>query len=206
MINSPSPTRAEASDVANAILDGADAVMLSGETAVGAFPVLAVDTMSRIAAATEAYVRSTSHQPPPLTTERMKGHWTAAIAHGAWMIAQDVKAKVIVAATESGLTALHLSQNNFRIPIVIGSEDRSTLRRLTVLNGVTPVPIKMPPDLDEFTGLFDELLLERGWVERGEPVVILAGHPIGRVGSTNSLAVHHVGDPNTGYRKRRGGF
>ncbi len=205
MIANPSPTRAEASDVANAILDGADAVMLSGETAVGAWPVLAVDTMSRIAAATEAYVRGTPHQPPPLTTERMKGHWTAAIAHGAWMIAQDVKAKMIVAATESGLTALHLSQNNFRIPIVIGSEDRSTLRRLTVLHGVTPVAIEMPPDLDEFTGLIDGMLLNRGWVERGEPIIILAGHPIGRVGSTNSLAVHHVGDPNTGYRRRRSG-
>lgn len=205
MIANPSPTRAEASDVANAILDGADAVMLSGETAVGAWPVLAVDTMSRIAAATEAYVRSTSHQPPPLTTERLKGHWTAAVAHGAWMIAQDVKAKMIVAPTESGLTALHLSQNNFRIPLVIGSEDRSTLRRLTVLHGVTPVAIDMPSDLDGFTALIDELLLARGWVERGEPIVILAGHPIGRVGSTNSLAVHHVGDPSTGYRRRRGG-
>ncbi len=202
MITNASPTRAEASDVANAILDGADAVMLSGETAVGAYPVLAVDTMSRIAAATEAYVRSTPHQPPPMTTERMKGHWTAAIAHGAWMIAQDVKARLIVAATESGLTALHLSQNNFRIPIVIGSDDLSTLRRITVLNGVTPVQLTMPPDLDEFTELFDELLLSKGWVNRGEPVVILAGHPIGRVGSTNSLAVHHVGDPTTGYRDR----
>lgn len=204
MIANASPTRAEASDVANAILDGADAVMLSGETAVGAYPVLAVDTMSRIAAATEEYVRSTPHRPPPMTTERMKGHWTAAIAHGAWMIAQDVRAKVIVAATESGLTALHLSQNNFRIPIVIGSDDLSTLRRITVLNGVTPVAITMPPDLDQFTELFDELLLSRGWVNRGEPVVILAGHPSGRVGSTNSLAVHHVGDPSTGYRGRAG--
>ncbi len=204
MISNASPTRAEASDVANAILDGADAVMLSGETAVGAYPVLAVDTMSRIAAATEEYVRSTPHRPPPMTTERMKGHWTAAIAHGAWMIAQDVRAKVIVAATESGLTALHLSQNNFRIPIVIGSDDLSTLRRITVLNGVTPVAITMPPDLDQFTELFDELLLSRGWVNRGEPVVILAGHPSGRVGSTNSLAVHYVGDPSTGYRGRAG--
>ena len=202
MIHNPSPTRAEASDVANAILDGADAVMLSGETAVGEYPVLAVDTMSRIAEATEEYVRSTAHEPPPMTDERRKGHWTAAIAHGAWMIAQDVKAKVIVAATESGLTALHLSQNNFRIPIVIGSDDRSTLRRITVLNGVTPVALKMPPNLDEFTQVFDDLLLERGWVNRGEPVVILAGHPLGRVGSTNSLAVHHVGDPTTGYRGR----
>ena len=74
-----------------------------------------------------------------------------------------------------------------------------------MLNGVTPVAVEIPPNLDEFTQVFDDLLLERGWVDRGDPIVILAGHPRGRVGSTNSLAVHRVGDPTTGYRGRGAG-
>lgn len=202
MIENPVPTRAEASDVANAVFDGCDAVMLSGETAVGKYPALAVETMSRIAASTEAYIATLPLAPPALHPRRDAGHWTAAIAHGAWIIAQDVKARLIVAASETGVTALHLSQNNFRIPIVIGSGDRCTLRRLTLLHGVTSVQITLPGNLDEFTAAFDEILLRNRWVERGEPIVLLAGHPIGRSGSTNSLAVHYVGDPTTGYRAR----
>lgn len=200
MMESPSPTRAEASDVANAILDGADAVMLSGETAVGKFPALAVDTMSRIAEETENYERTLPCRPAEPRSGQQIGHWTGAITQGAWLTARTVQAKVVIASSLTGMTAVYLSQGNFRLPIVICSSDESTLRRITVLRCITPVRMRLPGSLDEFTRMIDEMLLHHGWVERGEPIVMLAGHPIGKSGATNSLAVHYVGDPTTGYR------
>lgn len=200
MITSPTPTRAEASDVANAILDGADAIMLSGETSVGQYPILVVDAMARIAESTEAYIRSQPFETLPPHKLLRQGHWTAAVAHAAWMVARNVDAKVIVAASATGTTAIHLSQNNFRVPVLIVSDRRDVLRRITVLHGITPIELPLVQSLDEFTRSVDAALLERGIVDSGDAVVLLAGHPIGKPGSTNSLAVHYVGNPETGYR------
>lgn len=200
MISNASPTRAEASDVANAILDGADAVMLSGETSVGQYPILAVDAMARIAHSTEDYIRSQPFGSPEPHKLLRQGHWTAAVAHAAWMVARNVDARVIVAASATGTTAIHLSQNNFRVPVLIVSDRPDVLRRITVLHGIIPIQLPLVQSLDEFTCSVDAVLLKRGVIDSGDPVVLLAGHPIGKPGSTNSLAVHFVGNPETGYR------
>lgn len=205
MITNPSPTRAEVSDVGNAIFDLVDTVMLSGETAVGKYPILAVGVMHRIAQTSEAYLHSLPpEQRPPSNRRRSPdhAHWVAALAHGALTISNDVHARIIVGWSQTGTTALQLSRHDFGVPIYIFSDDRCTLRRISLLRGVIPVEMPRPADLDDFTTRADRYLLERGIVEAKAPILLLAGHPIERDGATNSLAVHYVGDPTTGYRNR----
>lgn len=205
MIQSPMPTRAEASDVANAILDGADAVMLSGETAVGRYPVLAVDHMRLIAQHTEAYL---SQQPqsasPPLRLVASR-YRTAALAHGAWTIARDYGAKLIVVWSQRGGGARLLSQNNFQIPIIALSGDERALRQMQLLRGVTPIHMEPPHSLADFTRRVDDLLLKDGWAALGDRCILMAGSPLGVARNTNTLALHEVGNPDTGYARVDGG-
>lgn len=199
MINSPSPTRAEVSDVAGAIFDGADAVMLSGETAIGTFPVLAVETMARVARQTEQYLAAQAAQarpPQKLVEQRDRA---AALAHGTWVIAADLGAKFIVAWSQQGGGARRLSQNDFHIPIIAVSTDDRALRQMQLHRGVTPVRMPLPESLAHFTRLIDQYLQAAGWAQPGDTCVLMAGGPIGRQGTTNSLAVHVIGDPDTGY-------
>lgn len=205
MITNPTPTRAEVSDVGNAIFDMVDAVMLSGETAVGRHPTLAVGTMYRIARASESYIQGIPRdQRPPSNRRRApdQAHWVAALAHGALTISNDVNARLIVGWSQTGTTALQLSRHDFGVPIFIFSDDRCTLRRIALLRGIVPVEMSRPASLDDFTARVDQLVLEKAIVEPRAPILILAGHPIEREGATNSLAVHYVGDPTTGYRNR----
>lgn len=205
MIRNPRPTRAEASDVANAILDGADAVMLSGETAVGRYPVLAVDHMRLIAQHTEAYL---SQQPqsasPPLRLVASR-YRTAALAHGAWTIARDYGAKLIVVWSQRGGGARLLSQNNFQIPIIALSGDERALRQMQLLRGVTPIHMEPPHSLADFTRRVDDLLLKDGWAALGDRCILMAGSPLGVARNTNTLALHEVGNPDTGYARVDGG-
>ncbi|MFG0329328.1 MAG: pyruvate kinase [Phycisphaerales bacterium] len=200
MIESPVPTRAEASDVANAILDGADAIMLSGETAVGKYPGVTVDTMARIARSTENYQHTSQAELRSPARLRREAAWTSALAQGAWTVANDLQAQYIVTYSTTGLTALHLSQHRFRQPIIAFSDDVRTLRRLCLLAGVTPAFMEKPVRLSAFTEMADRWMLERELVAEGATIIIVAGYPIGQVGGTNSLAVHYVGDPMTGYK------
>jgi pyruvate kinase len=199
MIQSPSPTRAEVSDVAGAIIDGADAVMLSGETAVGKHPVLAVEMMSRIARHTEAHLATLPQQPTPPAKMLESRSRTAALAHGVWVVAHDVGASLVVVWSQQGGGARFLSQMGFSIPIIAFSTDERALRQMQLLRGVSPILMPMPDDLAHFTRMADEFLLRAGWAQRDESCVLVAGGPIGRAGVTNSLAVHRVGDPHSGF-------
>ncbi len=202
MIENPVPTRAEASDVANAIFDSADAVMLSGETAVGKNPSLVVETMRRIIAAAEARIaelprRSTA--PRKLVESR---YATAALAHGAWQIASDIHAKAIVCWSENAGTARYLSQNNFSVPIFAWSSNIHATRRMALLAGVTPVHSPPPPrgTLAEWNTQVDQYLIERRICRPGDVILLVAGKPLGVARVTNALAIHIVGETRSGFR------
>lgn len=202
MIQAPIPTRAEASDVANAVFDGVDALMLSGETAVGRHPDLVVETMRLIISAAEARIAElpmADSAPQKLVESRYR---TAALAHGAWYVARDIGARLVVCWSESGGTARYLSQNNFHVPIIAYSSSPRATRRMALLGGVTPIRADPPPEgrLSDWTDAVERLLLDRGWAREGDPVVLVAGKPLGAPKATNSLAVLHVGDPRSGYR------
>lgn len=195
MIEHATPTRAEVSDVANAIVDGADAVMLSGETAVGKYPVLTVETMRRVAAATE---ESLQHEPatasPPKRLQAAR-QITTALAHGAWHMARDVGAKVFVVWSEDGGAARLLSRNNFRIPIVAFSSDRHAVRRMCLLSGVLPIlEHKVPEHRSEFAAMAERRVLDMGLVEIGERGVFMAGKPLDTPHATNTISIRILGD------------
>jgi pyruvate kinase len=197
MIENSQPTRAEASDVANAIFEGTDAVMLSGETAVGRDPVAVVEIMSRIVAAAEAHLAGQPqvHNPPTRLAASHRG--TAALAHGTWHIAKDLSAKAVVCWSQNGGTARYLSQNRFSIPIVAYSSSPAATRQMALLRGVNPV-LSAPPasgTLSEWNAQVDEYLLSRGLAANGEAIVLLAGRPLGIAKRTNTLAIHKVGEP-----------
>lgn len=202
MIENPIPTRAEASDVANAIFDGADAVMLSGETAVGKHPSLVVETMKRIIAAAEARVallpRASS---APLKLVQSK-YPTAALAHGAWQVAQDVDAVLVACWSQDGGTARYLSQNNFSIPIFAWSSNVRATRRMALLSGVTPVHAKPPESglLAEWNADVDEYLLSHKLAKPGDFIILLAGKPLGTPKVVNTIAIHRVGETQSGFR------
>lgn len=195
MIESASPTRAEASDVANAILDGADAVMLSGETAVGKRPVLVVETMRRIASVVESEMRLSPrrHEAPRLLREARDV--PAAISHGARTMCEDVGASLIVVWSEGGGTASRLSQNEFPVPVLAFSSDERAVRRMALLRGVTPVHCATPPQhRSEFAALADRYAVEHGWAKRGEKIVLIGGKPFGVRGTTNTVAIRTAGE------------
>ena len=198
MVTSPVPTRAEASDVAGAIFDGVDAVMLSGETAVGEFPAVAVEHMRRIAQYTEAHLATlpqTTSAPQKLIESRYR---TAALAHGVWTVAQDIGAKFIVVWSQQGGGARYLSQNNFRIPIFAITSDERAARRMQLLRGVTPICMDTPRDIEQFARDVDHHLMVLGLASHDDLCVLVVGHPIGKEGVTNALSVHSVGNVDTG--------
>ncbi len=195
MITSASPTRAEASDVANAVFDGADAVMLSGETAVGEHPDLVVDTMTRIIRAAEDRLADLPQRatPPPIFAQQKSR--VAAIAHGAWHIGADFGAELVVAWSQQGTSARFLSQNNFRIPIVAYSSDERFTRRMALLGGVSPLRRDPPGGFSEFVKLVEHDLVSIGWAKPGTKIVILGGEPFGKPHSTSSVVAHIVREP-----------
>jgi len=192
MIESPVPTRAEASDVANAIFDGADAVMLSGETAVGAWPVEAVSTMHRISCTSESTMRSlsistggdlepvTDGAPGPLES-LVDATWTAALS---------ADARCIVVSSSGGLYARHLSRNEFQLPVLALSHDPRVVRRMLLLRGVTPVLVDTLPDRALLVERAESEVLARGWAEQGEMIIIVARDDL--VDSGARMIVHRM--------------
>jgi pyruvate kinase len=200
MIESTNPTRAEASDVANAIFDGADAVMLSAETATGKHPALVVETMARIVAAAEDRLRELPQPEAPPSKLVAAHQGTAALAHGAWSIAHDLDAKVVACWSQNGGTARYLSQNRFNIPIVAYSSSSQATRRMALLRGVTPV-LSQPPEsgrLSDWNAAVDAYVQARGLARKGDAIVLLAGRPLGQAKATNTIAICRIGE-STGY-------
>ncbi len=193
MVDNPSPTRAEVSDVANAILDGADAVMLSGETAVGKYPVGAVHVLTEIAKHTEDYVvrKGLATVTPKLL--QMIHHRTAAIAHGAKAIVEDIDAKLVIVWSQAGGSARYISKHRFGVPVVALSTDPAAVRRMALYYGIISLQAQIPGHFDDLPLLVDEICAEHQLAAPGDRVVIAAGAPLGIVGVTNSLSVHTVG-------------
>lgn len=193
MITNSRPTRAEATDCANAVLDGADALMLSGETSVGEFAIEAVQTMSRIIQRTEEggleRIRPLKHEP------RTKG---GAITKAAVEVGAIVGAKFLVAFTQSGDSARRMSRLRSPIPILALTPDRGTYNRLALSWGVEPMITPVVSHTDEMVKQVDGLLLESKRTTIGDSVIIVAGSPPGIPGSTNAMRVHRMGDAVAG--------
>jgi pyruvate kinase len=189
MISSPAPTRAEASDVANAIIDGADAVMLSGETSVGEYPLTAIETMVRILTSAEDH--NLEHMARIEWNPRTTG---GIIAKAAAEVAERAGASYLVAFTTSGDSARRLSRLRTRIPILAFTPSTQTRAQLSLQWGVETFQTSMVEHTDEMVRQVDEQLLQAGRVQEGERVVIIAGSPPGIPGSTNALRIHRMGD------------
>ncbi len=190
MQRNPRPTRAEASDVANAIFDGTDAIMLSGETAAGKYPVESVLTMARIAEKAESgleyreiFIKQSNAQQTTVTE---------AISQAVANSALELNAKAIITSTETGYTARMVSKYRPKAPIIAVTTEDQTLRRLALNWGVTPVKGQVASSTDE---MFDKAMkggLDSGVVKEGDLVVITAGVPLGRSGSTNLIKIGQI--------------
>jgi pyruvate kinase len=189
MVRSNRPTRAEASDVANAIWDGTDAVMLSQETSTGEHPVEAVRAMARICRAAERnrdYLRSGSIWREP-------GSIGGAMAHAAARIASEVGARAIVAFTESGPTARRASKARPAVPIIAASPHAEVLRRCVLYAGTVPLEVPHGSNTDDIIARATTAALARGLIRRGDRIVFIAGAPVGAPGVTNLVRVDVVG-------------
>jgi pyruvate kinase len=191
MIDRPSPTRAEVSDVANAIYDGTDAVMLSGETSIGKFPVEAVKVMSRIAAETE---RTGSSRPNELPWTIASPSHAEIIAQAATHAAMDASVLAVVVFTASGSSARLISRYRPPDRIFAITPNRTIARQLSVNYGVTAIHADEVGSTDEMLALTDRLLLDQGVLKRGDSVVFVAGQPVGRPGTTNLMKLHRIGE------------
>jgi pyruvate kinase len=192
MIESPTPTRAEVSDVANAIFDGVDAVMLSGETAVGKWPAITVRLMNRVARLTNEYIREQkmSHQVPRHLRESK--FRSAALAHGVKSVVKDIDAKLIVVWTKFGGGALYLSQLDIPIPILAFSDLPPTLNRMSLLYGIYPRLMDQPENPGDFIREASDRILDQEMAQKGDAVVFVYGEPIQASGVTNSLYIHYL--------------
>lgn len=192
MQRNPRPTRAEASDVANAIFDGTDAIMLSGETAAGKYPVESVETMDRIAVRAEQEL----NYREILYTQAMQKQVTItdAISQAVSNAALDLNAAAIITATESGHTARMVSKFRPKAPIVAVTPHASVIRRMALVNGVYPVLGEMANTTDEMLDNSVQRALDAGYVRHGDLVIITAGVPVREVGTTNLMKIHVIGD------------
>jgi pyruvate kinase len=190
MIDHATPTRAEVSDVANAIYDGTDAVMLSAETSVGKYPVEAAQFMSRIAAETEESIRRKGYLDPPHPPEPSNPE---ILADAAYHAARDSGAAAIVVFTATGSSARLVSRYRPPVCVYAITPNEATARQLSVSYGVTPTLAPDVGNTDEMLAQMDGLMVERGFLQRGQLVVFVAGQPVGRPGTTNLMKLHRVG-------------
>ncbi|MCA1189305.1 MULTISPECIES: pyruvate kinase [unclassified Saccharopolyspora] len=188
MIHNSRPTRAETSDVANAVLDGTDAVMLSGETSVGDYPIETVQTMSRIVEAVE----DGSPTPPPLShVPRTK---RGVISYAARDIGERLSAKALVAFSQSGDTVRRLARLHTRLPLLAFTPEESVRSQLALTWGTETFLVPKVDTTDQMVRQVDQAMLSLGRSQRGDMVVVVAGSPPGTVGSTNLIRVHRLGE------------
>ncbi|MBI2954024.1 MAG: pyruvate kinase [Chloroflexi bacterium] len=195
MIENPRPTRAEASDIANAILDGTDAAMLSGETAIGRYPVASVRTMAKIAVEAEQALPFAHLMQEPRPTPAAS--ITDAISQATVEIAHELGARAIVTMTASGFTARMIAKYRPKTPILVATPNEKTRVRLALTWGVQSPLRKEYRNTDELIQSAVEVALGTGIAREGDSIVITAGVPIGVAGRTNFLKVHTVGEPIT---------
>jgi len=191
MVAQPTATRAEVSDVANAILDSADCVMLSAETSVGAYPAQSVKMMNRIAERTEAYLGASGIAPRMEASSTMR-RVTTAVAHGASLLARELDAKLVAVWTGTGKTARLLSKCRLDRPVIGLSPDERVCRRMALYYGVVPVRLPHSDDVPAMLGEVDRMLLDRRLAAEGDMVVVVAGTRLEEPGATNSLLIHLV--------------
>ncbi|PLX19429.1 MAG: pyruvate kinase [Candidatus Muiribacterium halophilum] len=194
MIESPRPTRAEVSDVANAIYDLTSAVMLSGETSIGKFPSRCVDIMDNVSRRTEEAIDYRKVYIGLLSSFLKEKDMTNAVTNAALTTAYELCAKAIITVTETGYTARMLSKMRPKMPIIAVTSDTKVWRQLSINWGVKPVLGKEYLSLDELQEQIIKLSLETGLIENGDIVVIVAGVPVGIAGATNLIKVEIVGD------------
>ena len=192
MVSSPVPTRAEVSDVANAVLDGTDAVMLSAESASGRYPVQAIESMDRIC------IEAEQTQPVTLDQDFLNRVFTRvdqSIAMGALFTAYHLKVKAIASLTESGSTALWMSRLNCGVPIYALTSQTSTRYRCALFRDTYPFMMKyVATDREELLREAEKVLVENGVVKDGDLIVITIGEPIGKPGGTNTMKIVKIGE------------
>jgi pyruvate kinase len=190
MTDSPRPTRAETSDCANAVLDGADAIMLSGETSIGEYPILTVETMARIIKVTEEQ----GHQriAPFVWLPKTKG---GAITQSVVEIAERLKVKAIAIFTQSGDSAQRMSRLRSEIPMYAFTPEPATRARLALSWGIHAELVEKLPDVKAMVALVDATFVDHGVAQMGDMIAVVAGTPIGTPGTTNSILVRQVGQP-----------
>ncbi len=191
MTHNSRPTRAEASDVANAVFDGTDALMLSGETAIGEYPAETVRMMCTIARIAERELRAEAQTAPLVGMDFLD--FADAVSRAAAETAESVGAKVVVAFTQSGSTARLASKCRPRMPIVAATPLPDTARRCSLYWGVQPLLIDPVNDTDEMIHRVDRQLQDLGLCHEGDVIVVTAGTPIGRRGTTNTMKLHVIG-------------
>ncbi len=191
MIENPRPTRAEVSDVANAVLDGSDAVMLSGETAMGKYPVRVVEVMNEIIMEAEKHRKELTCTPHILPHERTKAV-TEAISYTAFQLADQVQAVAIVCLTHSGATARHIARHRPDVPVYAFTDDPAIVKRLALLWGTQTFSIPFQRDTDAGVRMVHEVLLEKQLVKEGERIVVTVGMPLPAMGRTNTVHVSTV--------------
>jgi pyruvate kinase len=191
MIYNPVATRAEVSDVANAIMDYCDAIMLSGETAIGKYPVETVKTVLRISQVTEAYLDKYD-LVHPRTAATPDLRLTESLSRSVGYIVDDIEPKLVVVWSQSGSAARLLSKTRIDVPILALSSDQRTCRQMCLDYGVMPYCMPVPKTLHTFMDTVNELLLSTNRSKVGDKIVIVAGQPLGEPGRTNIIAVHTV--------------
>jgi pyruvate kinase len=192
MINNPVPTRAEVSDVANAIYDGTDAVMLSGETSKGKYPRETAAMMARICKEAEASVKHEGYRELPRRNDTPS--YAETMADMAYRCARMQGAVAIVVFTASGASARLVSRYRPPVPIYAFTHSATVARALSVIYGVFPMLVPNPKDTDEMVRVIDHILLGRGLVKPRDNVVFVAGQPIGHPGTTNFVKLHRMGE------------
>ena len=189
MIASPTPTRAEATDVAGAVFDGADTVMLSAETAIGEYPVEVVETMANILISAENHINYFSFDgPAPLEVEPSIYH---AVAKASVALAQTIKAKAIIAYTASGNTAVRIARERPAIRLFVSTPEQNVQRRLSILYGATTIR-QAETDYEKALSITKKILIKENAVAKNDAIVVVAGFPFGLAGSTKAIRVEHI--------------